>query len=366
LAENPFLWSTTASDNDDADPAVAWPEGMAPGQVNNSARATMAGIARLIADLNGSITTTGSAGSYAATSSSGYTALTNGLLLTVKASVTNTAGATLNVNTLGAKSIRVFVGGAEAAVAAGQIISGGTYQFRYDTALNSAAGGWLLLNPSPDPTAQVSTGDIKVWPTDTLPAGFLWANGEAVSRTTYAALFAIISTTYGVGDGSTTFNLPDLCGRAPFGSDDMGGITLKSRVTNASSGIVGTTLGATGGAQSVVLDTTMIPSHTHTGTTASGGSHSHSGTTDNGGVDHTHGVASGADAYNITVDGGAGDVAGAFAQNTGGASAYLHTHPFSTTSDGSHTHTFTSASTGGGLLHTNMPPALIVNFIIRH
>jgi microcystin-dependent protein len=48
------------------------------------------------------------------------------------------------------------------------------------------------------------------WPTDTPPSGFLLCNGDAVSRTTYANLFGVIGTTFGAGNGSTTFNLPDL------------------------------------------------------------------------------------------------------------------------------------------------------------
>lgn len=75
------------------------------------------------------------------------------------------------------------------------------------------------------------------------PSGFLLCDGSAVSRTTYAALFAILSTTYGVGDGSTTFNLPDLRQRFPMGKAVSG---------------TGSTLGGTGGA----ID------HTHTVTPA--------------------------------------------------------------------------------------------------
>ena len=56
----------------------------------------------------------------------------------------------------------------------------------------------------------IPTGTIVPWSASSLATGFLECNGAAVSRTTYAALFAIVSTTYGVGDGSTTFNLPDL------------------------------------------------------------------------------------------------------------------------------------------------------------
>ena len=60
-------------------------------------------------------------------------------------------------------------------------------------------------------------GRIEAYAGATAPTGYLLCDGTAVSRTTYAALFAITSTTYGVGDGSTTFNVPDLRGRVPVG-----------------------------------------------------------------------------------------------------------------------------------------------------
>jgi microcystin-dependent protein len=76
-------------------------------------------------------------------------------------------------------------------------------------------------------------------------------------------LFATVSTTYGVGDGSTTFNLPDLRGRAIFGKDNMGG-SAANRITSAGSGVDGTVLGASGGTQNVTLTTNELPAHTHT------------------------------------------------------------------------------------------------------
>ena len=82
----------------------------------------------------------------------------------------------------------------------------------------------------------------------TLPTGWLWCYGQAVSRTTYASLFAAISTTHGVGDGTTTFNVPDLRGRVPVGKDNMGG-TPANRVTTGVSGVDAATLGAVGGSQ---------------------------------------------------------------------------------------------------------------------
>jgi phage-related tail fiber protein len=67
-------------------------------------------------------------------------------------------------------------------------------------------------------------GEVCFFGMSTAPAGFLKANGAAVSRTTYADLFAAIGTTYGTGDGSTTFNLPDMRGEFPRGWDDGRGV----------------------------------------------------------------------------------------------------------------------------------------------
>lgn len=63
------------------------------------------------------------------------------------------------------------------------------------------------------------TGSVTMWTTATAPSGYLLCNGNTVSRTTYAALFAVIGTTYGAGNGTTTFNLPDLRGVFPRGLD---------------------------------------------------------------------------------------------------------------------------------------------------
>lgn len=67
-------------------------------------------------------------------------------------------------------------------------------------------------------------GEIVYFARNTAPTGWLKSNGAAVSRTTYAALFAKIGTTFGAGDGSTTFNLPDLRGEFPRGWDDGRGV----------------------------------------------------------------------------------------------------------------------------------------------
>ncbi|MDP9195213.1 MAG: tail fiber protein [Pseudomonadota bacterium] len=94
------------------------------------------------------------------------------------------------------------------------------------------------------------------------PSRWLFSYGQAVSRTTYSALFAVIGTTYGAGDGSTTFNLPDKRDRVSAGKGDMGGSSA-NRLTNQSGGVEGDTLGAAGGAESHTLVTGEMPSHRH-------------------------------------------------------------------------------------------------------
>ena len=86
--------------------------------------------------------------------------------------------------------------------------------------ISSLFAGGSVIDPSFGGTP---TGCVFSFARSTAPSGWLLCYGQAVSRTTYAALFAVISTTYGVGDGSSTFNLPDLRGRSVAGKDDMGG-----------------------------------------------------------------------------------------------------------------------------------------------
>lgn len=109
----------------------------------------------------------------------------------------------------------------------------------------------------------LASGVIEAFAGTTAPSGWLFCYGQAVSRTTYADLFAAISTTYGTGDGSTTFNLPDLRGRVIAGQDDMGG-TSANRLTGLSGGVNGDNLGAAGGAESHTLTASEMPSHRHT------------------------------------------------------------------------------------------------------
>jgi len=87
--------------------------------------------------------------------------------------------------------------------------------------LQSDGSGNLSFTALPQ---AVPTGSVHMMATTTAPSGYLKCNGTAISRTTYAALFAIIGTTHGAGDGSSTFNVPDLRGEFVRGWDDSRGI----------------------------------------------------------------------------------------------------------------------------------------------
>ena len=105
-------------------------------------------------------------------------------------------------------------------------------------------------------------GSLMPYAGTTTPAGFLLCSNVAVSRTTYADLFAVIGTTYGVGDGTTTFNVPDLRGRIIAGLDNMGGTTA-SRLTATTITGGGDNVGEVGGAETHTLTEAQLAEHTH-------------------------------------------------------------------------------------------------------
>lgn len=104
----------------------------------------------------------------------------------------------------------------------------------------------------------VNTGIIVPWSIASVPSGFLNCDGAAVSRTTYAALFAVIGTNYGVGDGSTTFNVPDLTDRAAVGKSPT-----KAQFSTGGANAVTSTGNIGGSSGNTTLTTPVIASHTH-------------------------------------------------------------------------------------------------------
>ena len=103
------------------------------------------------------------------------------------------------------------------------------------------------------------TGSIMPFAGSSAPTGYLLCNDTPISRTTYSALFALIGTTYGAGDGSTTFNIPDLRGRVIAGKDNMGGSSANT-LTNAQADQLGGILGT----ETHTLTIAEMPSHDHT------------------------------------------------------------------------------------------------------
>jgi microcystin-dependent protein len=104
----------------------------------------------------------------------------------------------------------------------------------------------------------IPTATIVPWSDSSVPSGFLECNGAAVSRSTYSALFAIIGTTYGTGDGSSTFNVPDLQDNVPVGKSGT-----KSLASTGGANTVTSTGNVGGSTANATLSTAQLASHAH-------------------------------------------------------------------------------------------------------
>lgn len=157
------------------------------------------------------------------------------------------------------------------------------------------ATAFQTYNVSPNPNDGVNgivpVGSLMMWSTATAPSQWLLCDGTAVSRSLFAPLFNVIGTTYGVGDGSTTFNVPDMRGRLPRG-------------------VNGTyALASTGGADTITLAANQLPNHSHS-ITDNGHSHNFSqggqqaapGTTWRAGDPNTGAVPTSTNTTGITIN----------------------------------------------------------------
>jgi microcystin-dependent protein len=258
-----YKWSQTAASDATADSTINWQEGQAPSTVNDSARAMMAATAKYRDDIAGAIVTSGSSTAYTVSSYQVFDSLAHlsGQMIAFTPHVTNGATVTLSVDSLTYKPLRTAPG---VELLAGTIIQGTPYVATY----NNSDGAFYLQGFYGNPYSVPLAASIDFWGSVAPNSLFAFPFGQAVSRTTYATLFAIMGTTYGTGDGSTTFNIPDLRGRVVAGVDNMGGAAA-GRLTSAG-GVTGTTLGASGGNQTQTLLTTNLPPYTPTGSITNG------------------------------------------------------------------------------------------------
>lgn len=319
-------WSKTASSNASADANVNWAEGQAPSSVNDSARALMASAAMFRDDINGTIETGGTSTAYTVTSNQTFGSLAQGLMVAFIPHTTSGAEPTLAVDGLTAKPIRSAPG---VELPSGVLSEGTPYVVTYYT---SNSGEWILHGFYEIPGAAPIGSGMDYWGSTAPSSNYVFAYGQALSRTTYATLFARLGTTYGTGDGSTTFNVPDKRGRVTAGKDDMGGSSA-NRLTDQSGGLNGDTLGDTGG------------SETHTLTIAEMPSHNHGGSTGNNTAFPTANAPYGDDG----------------SQAAAGTGRYGPASPLTPT----YTHTHSISSQGSGSAHNNVQPTIIANYIIR-
>ena len=244
-----YKWSQTASSDATADSTINWAEGQAPSSINDSARAMMAATAKYRDDIAGAIVTAGTSTAYTVSSYEAFDTLThlNGQMIAFTPHTTNGATVTLNVDSLGAKPLRSSPG---AELLAGTIVQGTPYVATY----SNSDGAFYLHGFYGNPYNVPLGAGMDYWGSTTPNASFALAQGQAISRTTYATLFSLFGTTYGTGDGSTTFNIPDKVGRVSAMLD--GG---SARISSAYFGGNPAVLGASGGGESQTLTLAQLP-----------------------------------------------------------------------------------------------------------
>lgn len=170
----------------------------------------------------------------------------------------------------------------------------------------------------PDIPDAIPIGTILPFTSGNIPNGWLLCNGSEVSRTTYSALFNLIGTTFGAGNGTTTFNLPNLKGKIPVGLD--AGQTEFNII------------GKTGGEKTHVLTTQEMPTHNHSLT--------------------------GLNNNNFTVQAGMGSGTSGIPNNVPNWGSYTSAHWF--------TGSFSTVNAGGSQAHNNLQPYITLNFVIKY
>jgi len=207
-------------------------------------------------------------------------------------------------------------------------------------------------------------GAIKPWTKAAAPAGYLLCNGAAVSRSTYAELFAVIASTYGGGDGSTTFNVPQLQGKMPQGYDGNtynlagtgGANTITVAVTNnqAATNASNQSVTVAGSISNTSLTTAQLASHNHDG----------KGNANSEPRGNTQFVATGSNANPDDRSGGSRNTQTLPLLQTGSGTGHNHSHTLSGTLTGNVTTSLTGSVTAAGT--NSFSPFVVVNYIIKH
>lgn len=274
-------------------------------------------------DASGAIVTGGSSTAYTVASYRKFDTLArmHGEIVAFSPHLANGQTVTLNVDGLGAKPLRPRPG---YELQSNALIAGTPY-----TALYNHTDGVFYLHAfggSDAPGILLGMG-VDYWGSTAPSTAFAFPVGQAISRTTYAALFDLFGTTYGAGDGSTTFNLPDKSGRVSAMKE-----AAATRLTSTYFGGNSANLGAAGGSESHTLTTAQLAAHTHANSLTDPG--------------HTH-----------TIPNIAGVSAGTATVNAASGS----------TQSGSSTTgiTITNASAGGGGAHNNVQPTIVCNYVLR-
>jgi microcystin-dependent protein len=244
-----FQFSQTAANNADAVPSISWAEGQAPSSLNDSARAEMAAVACYRDDISGSILTTGTSTAFIVSSNQGFDKLTNFDKKTIAFTVHATNGPGPVSMTVDGFPNLPLRSSPNTELPSGVLVQGSSY-----VALYNNTDGALYLQGFYG-NLGIPLGAMIDYIGSTSPfSNYAIPLGQALSRTTFASLFALIGTTYGAGDDSTTFNLPNLSGRVVAMLDDTGGILSTFGMTPN-----GNTLGAVGGAQGVDIAQSQLP-----------------------------------------------------------------------------------------------------------
>lgn len=264
------------------------------------------------------------------------------------------------------------------------ILNTTTNQYEWNKG-SDAAPAWNAMSP---PVTEVAVGSVSDWPwaAASVPPWAVLPYGQVISRATYPGLAALAQASgyaYGNGDGSTTFGIPDFRGRSAIGKDDMGG-TAAGRLTVAISGISGTSLGAVGGSEGITLSSGQMPAHNHSASDSGHAhtiydpthvhgvgdpGHAHGGGTDGRGFDNSRPGDNGAtgghtDALGLNVYANAGNANHAHGIPAGGTGLYLGYAGTGISVNGASA-AISVANAGGGASHSNIPPVVVVNKIMR-